>query len=218
MGWHATPRHARSRALPLPVLLSESHPPSLRTCPEVSPRAPKSSSPRQRIQKQRPQSGAPPNGGYEFKGLPARSGVGTDKRARGTGQGRRPGLGSSPVPAALLHHTDWGEESRAARGRRRAGPDRPPESGQSGTRPGPSPSQPAGGPARPGTGVREGVSIVPGAGAWLPNKGPAPPPRPALPRPRGVPRQGEEQGAPAGPGSRGKPGVSASARGEGKGR
>ncbi|XP_006833773.1 PREDICTED: collagen alpha-1(I) chain-like [Chrysochloris asiatica] len=56
-------------------------------------------------------------------------------------------------------------------------------------------------PGQPRRGVREGVSIVRGAGAWLPNKGPAPPPRPALPRPRGDldgesrgPRPGREAG------------------------
>lgn len=61
----------REWALPLPGLLLDNYPPSLRTSPEVSPRAPKSSNPHQRILKQRPQSGAPLNGGYEFKELPA---------------------------------------------------------------------------------------------------------------------------------------------------
>lgn len=47
----------------------------------------------------------------------------------------------------------------------------------------------------------------------------APRPLPGRPCPaQGGPRQGESKGPPARPGSRGKPGVSASARGEGKGR
>lgn len=210
----------RTRGVGTPLTCSfRSHPPSLRTSPEVSPRAPKSRNPHRRIQKQCPQFGAPLNSGYEFKELPASSGVGTDKRARGTGKGSRPCRGSSPVLAALLlHHTDWGgrraEPPKAGGGPGQTDPQRVSRVGRVPTL---SRSPPAQIPDGPGRGFREGVSIVPGAGAWLPNKGPAPPPRPALPRPRRTQPEGD-RGAPARPGSRGKPGVSASARGEGKGR
>lgn len=71
---------ASTRGVGTPLTCSfRSHPPSLRTSPEVFPTAPKSRNPHRRIQKQRPQFGAPLNGGYEFKTLPASSGVGTDK-------------------------------------------------------------------------------------------------------------------------------------------
>lgn len=72
---------ASTRGVGTPLTCSfRSHPPpSLRTSPEVSPRAPKSRNPHRWVQKQRPQFGAPLNGGYEFKELPASSGVGTDK-------------------------------------------------------------------------------------------------------------------------------------------
>lgn len=91
-----------------------------------------------------------------------------------------------PVPAALPHRHRLGEESRAA-GRPAPLRDGPAlESGQSGTRPGPSPSPPAEpGPGRPGRGPG-GCLYCPGPGAWLPNKGPRAPSPAGLPRPGGT--------------------------------
>lgn len=143
-------------------------------------------------------------------------GLTNEPGALGRGAGRVAALLPSLRHCCCIIPTG-GRRAEPPIGRRRAGTDRPPESKQSGTRPDPTRSPPAQIPDGPGRGFREGVSIVPGAGAWLPNKGPAPPPRPALPRPRRT-QPGGDRGAPARPGSRGKPGVSASALGEGKGR
>lgn len=109
----------------------------------------------------------------------------------------RVGGRASARPPSLRHGCciiPTGGGDRAPEGRRRCGTDRPLEWTEWDAA-GPSPFPPADSPGRPGRGVGEGVSIVPGAGAWLPNKGPAPPPRPALPRPaQGGPRQGESRG------------------------
>lgn len=71
------PWYAREWALPLPVLLDRTLPPSGPA--RKSLQEPQSPKPHRRIQKQCPQFGAPLKSGYEFKKLPASSGVGTDK-------------------------------------------------------------------------------------------------------------------------------------------